>query len=160
MRVAAGPAADGAPFALAEFVADAGNAALLDAKASGCPFTVRNVEPHIRATGGRSLLFGALMNLLQNAFKYTAPGTEVTLSARADGGTALIEVADHCGGLPPGAVETLFQPFQRRHGDKAGLGLGLTIARQSVESSGGTLDVRDLPGTGCVFSMRLPLAAG
>jgi hypothetical protein len=50
----------------------------------------------------------------------------------------------------------MFTPFTQRSGDKTGLGLGLTIARESVEADGGTLSVRDLPGIGCVFTVNLP----
>lgn len=67
-----------------------------------------------------------------------------------------MEVADHCGGLPPGSAERMFTPFTQRSDDKSGLGLGLSIARQSIEADGGTLTVRDVPGTGCVFTIGLP----
>jgi signal transduction histidine kinase len=67
-----------------------------------------------------------------------------------------IEVEDECGGLAPGSIEKMFQPFTQLGNDRSGLGLGLTICRNSVEASGGTLSVRDLPGTGCVFTIDLP----
>ncbi|MGZ8992912.1 MAG: ATP-binding protein [Burkholderiaceae bacterium] len=51
------------------------------------------------------------MNLLQNAFKFTRPHTDVTLSAYADGDRVLIDVKDNCGGLAAGAVAKLFNPF-------------------------------------------------
>ncbi|HSH91374.1 MAG TPA: ATP-binding protein, partial [Ramlibacter sp.] len=50
----------------------------------------------------------------------------------------------------------MFSPFSQRSGDRSGLGLGLSIARQSVETDGGTLAVRDVPGIGCVFTISLP----
>jgi signal transduction histidine kinase len=81
----------------------------------------------------------------------------VTLTAQPSGEFVLIEVADHCGGLPPGSIEHLFLPFSQRSGDRTGLGLGLAIARQNVEADGGALSVRDVPGTGCVFTISLPL---
>lgn len=67
-----------------------------------------------------------------------------------------IDVEDHCGGLAPGAAEIMFRPFTRRHDDKTGLGLGLSIALENVQAAGGTLTVRDVPGTGCVMTIRLP----
>jgi len=144
-------------FPLAPFVADAGNTAQLEANALGCPFSVRNVDSGLEVEGPRELLLGALVNLLQNAFKFTQPHTEVCLSAYADGkGSVFMEVADHCGGLPPGAAEVMFRPFTRRHDDKSGLGLGLSIARDHVAAAGGTLSVRNVPGTGCVFTIQLP----
>jgi signal transduction histidine kinase len=97
-----------------------------------------------------------LANLLQNAFKFTRPGTKVNLRTSSLGGQVLIEVADHCGGLPPGSAEKTFTPFAQHGEDRSGLGLGLVIARQSIEADAGTLRVRDVPGTGCVFTISLP----
>lgn len=144
-------------FSVAEFIADAGSAAMLDANARDCAFAVRHIDTELNVEGDRQLLMGALMNLLQNAFKFTRPQTEVWLNAYAsDDGAVLIEVADQCGGLAPGAAEIMFQPFSRGLQDKGGLGLGLCIARANVEGAGGHLTVRNLPGTGCVFTIRLP----
>jgi hypothetical protein len=157
VRAAAAPQLTREVFLLASFIGDAGNTAQLEANARGCPFTVRNVDARIEVEGPRELLLGALGNLLQNAFKFTRPHTEVCLSAYADGhGAVFINVEDHCGGLPPGAAEIMFRPFTRGPMDKSGLGLGLTIARESVEAAGGTLSVRNVPGTGCIFTIRLP----
>jgi C4-dicarboxylate-specific signal transduction histidine kinase len=54
-------------------------------------------------------------------------------------------VEDHCGGLPSGDTETMFKPFMQHGVDKTGLGLGLSVARLSVESNGGMLSVRNIP---------------
>ena len=81
------------------------------------------------------------------------------LSSMASVSTAvdvLIEVQDHCGGLPPGSAERMFKPFMQHGDNKSGLGLGLSIARQSIEADAGTLSVRDVPGIGCVFTIALP----
>ncbi|MFN3307540.1 MAG: ATP-binding protein, partial [Candidatus Kapaibacteriota bacterium] len=51
----------------------------------------------------------------------------------------------------------LFLPFKQSSADKSGVGLGLSICRRSVEANSGVLSVRDLPGSGCVFSIDLPL---
>jgi signal transduction histidine kinase len=53
-------------------------------------------------------------------------------------------------------AEALFRPFVQGSSDRTGLGLGLSITRKSVEGDGGELRVRDLPGTGCVFTIDLP----
>jgi signal transduction histidine kinase len=95
-------------------------------------------------------------NLVQNALKFTHSHTEVTLNAYAVADRILIDVKDHCGGLPAGDAETMFLPFTQNSDDKSGLGLGLSIARRSVESNEGTLSVRDVPGTGCIFTINLP----
>jgi signal transduction histidine kinase len=158
VRATAAPQLTSEVFSLASFIGDAGNAAQLDANERSCPFSVRDVDSQLEVEGPRELLLGALVNLLQNAFKFTRPQTEVSLSAYADGnGSVSIDVADHCGGLPPGAAEIMFRPFTRGHEDKSGLGLGLSIARENVEAAGGTLSVRNVPGTGCVFTIQLPL---
>lgn len=150
------PGVDTQLFPLAPFIAEAGNAAALQADARDCPFTVRNVDPKIEVEGDRELLLGALVNLLQNAFKFTRPHTEVSLHAHeGEGGAVYIDVEDHCGGLAPGSAEVMFRPFVQRHDDRSGLGLGLSIAQRNVEAAGGTLGVRNVPGSGCVFTITL-----
>jgi len=142
-------------FSLASFIADAVGAARLDAGAAGCELRVRPVDVALGIRGDRELLLAALANLLQNAFKFTRPGTDVSLSAYAFGQQVMIDVGDRCGGLPLGTAEKLFTPFTQRSEDRSGLGLGLFIARRSIEANGGTLGVRDVPGTGCVFTICL-----
>ena len=94
-------------------------------------------------------------NLLQNAFKFTHHGSEVSLHAYANADRILIDISDCCGGLPPGA-ESMFLPFTQQGGDRSGLGLGLAICQRSVEANNGVIRVRDLPGHGCVFTIDLP----
>jgi len=62
----------------------------------------------------------------------------------------------HCGGLLPGTADSIFVPFAQRARDRSGLGLGLSIARQSVEADFGTLTVKDVPGNGCILTICLP----
>lgn len=145
-------------FSLSGFLAEATEAAELYAEEKKAGFRMEPVDPAIEITGSRPLLLAALGNMLQNAFKFTQPGTLVTLSANPVGKEVDIDVADHCGGLPTGAAGTLFTPFAQHGTDRSGLGLGLSIARRSVEAEGGQLGVRDVPGVGCVFTMRLPMA--
>ena len=78
------------------------------------------------------------------------------MKAYALGERVVIDVQDHCGGLRPGSTERMFTPFSQCGENLTGLGLGLSIARRSVEADGGTLTVRDKPGSGCVFSISLP----
>ena len=144
------------PLSLAAFIADAKSNADLDAATRGCRFTVADVDPRLGIEVNHDLMLAALMNLLHNAFKFTHQHTEVTLEAYAAGERILIEVKDHCGGLPSGNPEKLFTPFSQRSGDRTGVGLGLSIARKSVEADGGTLSAQDRPGTGCVFTISLP----
>ena len=129
--------------------------AALEAQSRGCAFAVAGVERDLAVEADRELLLSALGNLLQNAFKFTAPRSAVSLSAYADAGRVLIEVADRCGGLPPGKAQRLFAPFVQDGADRSGLGLGLSIARRAVEANDGHLRVREVPGTGCVFIIDL-----
>ena len=141
---------------LADFIAEIKLSASLEAQVKECLLTVSDVDPVLAVDVDRDLLLSAVGNLLQNAFKFTHPHTEVTLNAYALAGRILIDVQDHCGGLPSGSAETMFVPFAQESEDRSGLGLGLSIARRSVEANGGVLSVRDLPGTGCVFTIDLP----
>ena len=129
----------------------------LEAQSRGCQFTTSAVDAELAVVADRDLLLAAVGNLLQNAFKFTRHGTQVILAAHADGNHVHIDVQDHCGGLGARNHEDLFQPFTQYGTDRSGVGLGLSIARRSVEASHGTLSVRDLPGSGCVFSIRLPM---
>lgn len=99
------------------------------------------------------LLLSAMSNLVQNALKFTRTGGSIVLRSRLEGSHALLEVEDECGGLPPGKQEELFQPYVQRGADRRGLGLAIT--RQAIELQGGEVYVRNLPGKGCVFGIRL-----
>jgi signal transduction histidine kinase len=156
VRIKGAPPEPHKVFSLASFISEARDSADLDAKTRDCKFTVTDVDPLLGVEGDRDLLLAALANLLHNAFKFTHPHTEVTLNAYALGDRILIDVKDHCGGLPSGNAEKMFTPFTQRGEDKTGLGLGLSIARQSVMADGGMLSVTNLPGTGCTFTISLP----
>jgi len=102
----------------------------------------------------------ALLNLVENAVKYTPAGGKVEIGlARADG-FAEITVADTGIGIDPAEVERIFEPFHRldtaRAHDTGGAGLGLAIARSIVEAHGGRLSARNNPGGGATFSFTLP----
>ena len=143
-------------YPLAAFIADAKSIALLGAAARGCALVVPEVDASVAIAGNRDHLLAALDNLLQNAFKFTHPHTQVTLHAYATADRVCIDIEDHCGGLPSGYAEKLFRPFTQSGFDRSGLGLGLSIARRTAEAEGGSLTVRNVPGTGCVFTMSLP----
>lgn len=156
VRAKSEQAAQSAIFSLADFINEAAEAAGLEANKQECVFIVAPVDTLLRINANRALLLGALANLLQNAFKFTRHHTEVTLTAYGHADRVFIDVQDHCGGLPPGNAEKMFVPFTQRGDDKTGLGLGLTIARQSITADGGFLTVKDAPGSGCTFSINLP----
>jgi signal transduction histidine kinase len=143
-------------FSLADFIDEAKSAAESGALAKGAGFKVSKVDTELAISGNREMLLSALDNLLQNAFKFTHPGTEISLSAYALSDRILIDVRDNCGGLPAGAAESMFVPFAQSGKNGIDSGLRLTVSKQSVEASGGTLSVRDLPDEGCIFTINLP----
>ena len=156
VRMPAGVAVQQQQFSLADFVAELGRSATLEAQLRDCVLTIARVDPLLAVDADRDLLLSAAGNLLQNAFKFTHPGSEVSLNAFATANRVLIEVEDRCGGLPPGDAERMFMPFVQGAADRSGLGLGLSIARRSVEANGGELRVRNVDGVGCVFGIELP----
>jgi signal transduction histidine kinase len=144
------------PISLTDFVAEIKTSATVDAFAAECIFTVAEVEEGLEIKGDRDLLLTAVANLLHNAFKFTQRHSQVSLNVYSAADRVILDVADHCGGLPPGAHEELFLPFKRGSTDPGGLGLGLSICRHNVEANNGILRVRNLPGSGCVFTIDLP----
>jgi heavy metal sensor kinase len=114
------------------------------------PLTVRGEEVALRR---------AVINLVENAVKYTPPGGAVDLSLTRSNGAALITVADTGIGLDPADAERIFEPFVRldaaRARETGGSGLGLAIARSIVTAHGGTISVESAPGSGSRFVIRL-----
>jgi signal transduction histidine kinase len=143
-------------FSLASFISEAQASANLEATSRGCSLAVAAVDPVLRIQANRDRLLGALANLLGNAFKFTQAHTQIALTAYLFENRILVDVEDCCGGLPEDYENKLFTPFVQIGDDKSGLGLGLAVARQSVEAFGGTLTVRNLPGHGCIFTISLP----
>ena len=105
------------------------------------------------------LIERVLSNLLENAGKYTPPGTTITVSAEPHGMWLNVSVADDGPGLPPGQEESVFEKFARgeRESAKPGVGLGLAICRAIVGAHGGTIHASKRPGGGAVFVFTLPL---
>ncbi len=110
-----------------------------------------------------ALIEQVMVNLLENAAKYTPPGTPIDISARvADAGRALeVTVADRGPGIPPGESERLFEKFYRARADReraqSGVGLGLTICRAIISAHSGTIRARNRAGGGAEFTFTLPL---
>jgi signal transduction histidine kinase len=142
---------------VADFIAKVKASASFEALAAECTLTVGDVDKGLTIDVDVDTLASAVKNLLHNAFKFTERHTDVVLCVRTTDDRVLIDVADHCGGLPPGAPEDLFLPFTQRDADRTGLGLGLSICRSNVEGNDGVVRVRDIPGVGCVFTIDLPL---
>jgi two-component system sensor histidine kinase KdpD len=125
----------------------------------------------IEVAADDGLLFGrfdfaqtlrALVNLIENAAKYSPPETPIDLSARRDGRWLVFSVADRGPGVPADQRERVFEPFYRRAEqppDVGGVGLGLSIARGIAEAQGGSVGLTDREGGGSVFELRVPAIA-
>jgi two-component system, OmpR family, sensor histidine kinase KdpD len=105
------------------------------------------------------LIERVLVNLLENASKYTPPGSRITLSAEVIADQLSVSVSDNGPGLPAGREEAVFQKFTRGERESAtpGVGLGLSICRAIVESHQGKIVATRRPGGGARFSFTLPL---
>jgi signal transduction histidine kinase len=108
--------------------------------------------------GHRSQVLRAVLNLADNAIKYTPRGGRVTIALRADDTAATIEVRDTGPGIPPSEHARIFERFHRgdpAHG-RGGTGLGLAIVRSIVAIHGGRVEIESRPGAGSVFRIVLP----
>jgi two-component system, OmpR family, sensor histidine kinase KdpD len=99
----------------------------------------------------------ALTNILENAAKFSAPGSQITIQAARWQDSVQVRVADQGTRIPPELRERVFEPFVRGDGEAAGTGLGLAIARAVVVAHGGTIRIEDAPGGGTAVVFRLPL---
>jgi len=131
--------------------------ARLDRVLRGHTVTVALPEdlPLVRLDG--VLFEQALVNVLDNAVKYTAPGTTISITARVEAATVSVEVADAGPGLPSGTEERVFEKFFRGGTGPAGSGLGLPICRAILAAHGGTARAENRPGGGALFRLVLPL---
>jgi heavy metal sensor kinase len=118
------------------------------------------VEPLV-VHGDPSTLRRALVNLVENAIKYTKAGGTVELSLERDGRHAVVAVNDTGVGMNPADADRIFEPFVRldsaRAGEAGGAGLGLSIVDSIVAAHDGRLSVQTAPGVGSTFAIRLPL---
>jgi two-component system sensor histidine kinase SenX3 len=110
--------------------------------------------------GDRRQLVSALQNLLENAIKYSDPGTSVEVSVRRADGEVMIEVRDRGVGIPAKEIDRIFERFYRvdraRSRETGGTGLGLSIARHIAHNHGGDILVHSVEGAGSTFTLKLP----
>jgi two-component system sensor histidine kinase SenX3 len=124
--------------------------------------TVNFGEPARRLSvmGDRRQLVSAVYNLLDNAVKYSRPGSVVEVRGRQEAGWVELSVRDRGIGIPEADLEHIFERFYRVEGARArhvgGTGLGLTVVRHVVGSHGGEVRVESEEGEGSTFVLRLP----
>ncbi|MBP7146003.1 MAG: sensor histidine kinase KdpD [Acidobacteria bacterium] len=99
-----------------------------------------------------------LVNLLENALKYSGPASPVRVGARAASGAVLVEVADEGPGIRRGDEERVFEKFYRASAGPPGSGLGLAICKAIVTAHGGVIQAANREPRGAVFTFTLPLA--
>lgn len=99
-----------------------------------------------------------LINLLENALKFTPSSTAIELSATVSDHELAFEIADRGPGIPSGDERRIFDKFYRAGSAReGGVGLGLTICRGIIEAHGGKIWVEKRPGGGAVFRFTLPI---
>jgi len=156
VRIGPGMALHRTVFSLANFIGEVKYSASLEAEMLNCRFHVEQTPSLLMIDADKDLLFSALGNLLQNAFKFSGMDGVVTLSVEAGAERIRIHVKDSGPGLSAEAAQDIFLPFTQSGTNKSGLGLGLSIARRSVEANDGLLTVESKLGEGCVFTIDMP----
>ena len=102
----------------------------------------------------------ALMQLLENATKYSPPDEPITITAELNGNFVMTSVKDRCGGIDDSEQTLIFEKFYRGQHHRyrvEGTGMGLHIAGAIIKAHGGSLCVTSRPGHGCIFSFTLPI---
>jgi signal transduction histidine kinase len=118
-------------------------------------------EPVILAAD-RSRIRQLILNLVENAVKYTPRGGRVSVELGASDGQVVLTIADTGIGIAAGDLPHIFDRFWRadqartRTSERPGVGLGLAISKWIAEAHGGTIDVQSRPGRGTTFTVGFP----
>ncbi len=145
-------------------VADAVNALKDKLESPQCDFEAQ-IEPDLpRVRGDSDSLTAVLVNLLENACKYTETEKRIHLRAYPNGRQVCFEVKDNGIGLSRSEVRRVFDRFyqvdQSLTRKRSGCGLGLSIVQSIVRAHGGSVEVESQPGQGSTFTVRLPVNGG
>lgn len=150
-----------APLPVRVLIADAVEHVQAAAEQAGVQIRVRPEPPDVEISCDRRQLRSALVNLLDNAIKYSGPGQPVEVGARVEGDRIALVVRDRGIGIPTRDLERIFERFYRvdraRSRDTGGTGLGLSIVRHVVQAHGGEVSVQSREGEGSTFVLSLPL---
>src|SRR5215467_3576152 len=119
-----------------------------------------NCDPDVILRGDASWIERIILNLADNAIKFTRPGGHVSLNVTRSGNNAILEVADDGIGIEPEAVPHIFERFYRADPSRAdradGAGLGLSLVKWAVDQHQGSIQVESIPGNGTRFVVKLP----
>jgi signal transduction histidine kinase len=130
--------------------------------APGCRFEAGIAPDLPRLQADEDALVMLLVNLLDNAYKYTPQEKHIRLRATAAGGSVVLSVEDNGIGIAPREQQRIFRKFyqvdRRLTRETGGCGLGLSIVASIVRAHGGTIDVKSRPGAGSTFTVSLPCA--
>jgi two-component system, OmpR family, sensor histidine kinase KdpD len=123
-----------------------------------------NIEPRLpRVLADVTWLQKVICNLLENAAKYSPPGSPITVQAAVAGETITVSFTDHGVGIAPSEQVLIFEKFYRGRGQahrQPGTGMGLAISRAIIEAHHGTIGVSSIPGEGSTFTIGLPIWRG
>jgi two-component system sensor histidine kinase FlrB len=143
-------------FAVADLLAEAAQTVEPLMREHGLNFVSEDANEGAIIVGSRKALFGALINLLENAMQATAAGGKICLSGNLRGDLVVIGVRDNGPGITREMQSRIFEPFFTTKGQ--GTGLGLAIALGVVRAHGGTIEIVSEPGDGAEFVITLPVA--
>jgi two-component system sensor histidine kinase SenX3 len=131
------------------------------ADVAGVPLTVVEPMADVDVVCDARQLCSAIVNLLENAVKYSDRGAPVQVEARLDAGRVAIVISDRGIGIPTRDLERIFERFYRvdraRSRQTGGTGLGLSIVRHVVQAHGGEVSVTSTEGEGSTFTVHLPV---
>lgn len=148
-------------FDLASLAAATVDQMLLLAEEKGIQLQCTAKEP-VQVEGDRTRVKQIIVNLVDNAIKYTPDGGAVNVIVSSQNGTALVEVKDNGPGIPEAAIPHIFERFYRvdevHSRDIDGAGLGLAIVQSIVTAHGGTVSINNEPTAGCRVTVSLPRA--
>jgi two-component system sensor histidine kinase SenX3 len=162
LEVAAGLSDD--TVGVAQFVVEAAERVRPAAEQRGIAIEVEEPPARLQVVGDRRQLVSAATNLLDNAVKYSEPGSSVDVAARTDGRWVDVTVRDRGIGIPRRDLERIFERFYRvdraRSRETGGTGLGLAIVRHVASNHRGEIRVESREGVGSTFTLRLPAGPG
>lgn len=163
-RIEAGEASLRDPVPVHLVLAEACERASTAAEHRGITLDLDEPSQRVQVLGDRRQLVSAIFNLIDNAIKYSSPGSSVEIRATTDGGTVRMSVADHGIGIPRRDLERIFERFYRvdraRSRETGGTGLGLAIVRHVASNHGGEVSVQSREGEGTTFTLVMPAGRG